>query len=200
MAKSKMSTYLPIGIATAAGLALLYFSMRDAGAKQLPPQTGGGGTGGGGTGGGGTGGGGTGGGGTGGGGTGGGGGGGGSAPAKSNPSVAFPYSLAEAKAIEHANATAEHAKWFSVVIESQQELDKDVVDQEVIDRTREVLDIPKSQGIATWITDNAFRKMYPGVGKIPAQSKQGPGWQPYVDSWVRMFDYVKTLPGKQSGT
>lgn len=77
----------------------------------------------------------------------------------------FPYSTSEAKAIEGSWAVA-------FVAENLNE---------------DATGVTKSVNA---ITDDAFYEIYK-IRKIPAKSERGTGWQPYIDSWLRIRDSVK---------
>lgn len=44
----------------------------------------------------------------------------------------------------------------------------------------------------TQITDRAFQRIY-NVLKIPDKGSRGTGWQPYIDSWLRLRGLVRAL-------
>jgi hypothetical protein len=103
----------------------------------------------------------------------GGGGGGGSKPStggggksgSKQDAPAFPYSTSEAQAVEQAWAVSATAA---------------AVDPNTGTLTKN----------ADQITDDAFYEIYK-IRKIPAKANRGSGWQPYIDSWLRIRDIVK---------
>ncbi len=115
-------------------------------------------------------------------------------PSLIEPSEPFPYGSVELAIIaEIPVATAKHAAWMEAVSEAAGQLGVEAGSPAAQEQARQNLKIPPTQGTATWITDQAYNQLY-SVGQIPPKSQRGPGWQPYVDSWIRIFDYLKTLP------
>ena len=55
---------------------------------------------------------------------------------------------------------------------------------------RDQAEIPDDRTIAGALTDEAFSGVY-GEVTIPKKDDRGKGWQPFVDSWVRMHDLLK---------
>lgn len=162
----KYQKYLPIGIAVFAGGLLLYYSRR-AIAKPVEPI--------------------------------------GPAPgpvvdppqpagSKKKDAPPFPHSLSEAKGLEVAQATAEHGEWLGFlggIMEDNGNPGPNPSDEDYAE-ARSRLQIPKWRTIPGVLTDEAFDAIYGKNLSIPDKKDRGSGWQPYLDSWVRMQDYLKT--------
>lgn len=84
---------------------------------------------------------------------------------------AFPYSTSEAREVEDAWANAEAAE--AVTQSTGQTINQ--------------------------ITDDAFYEMYK-IRKIPAKSQQGSGWDPYIQSWIRLEGRVRYWVGQYGGS
>lgn len=91
--------------------------------------------------------------------------GGGGGGAKQN-APSFPYTTSEARSVEQTWAIAFIAE----------ECDASVGE------------LPRS---VDKISDDIFYEMY-GIRKIPGSGSRGTGWQPYIDSWIRIRDFVRS--------
>lgn len=166
--KASTKKYLPIGIAVAAGALLLYYSRKASAADKpvgpvVPPVE--------------------------------------PVPvepkkpsgSKKQDAPPFPHSLAEAKALEHGQATAEHAEWMAYlggIMEENGNPGPSPTDEDYA-VARKRYQIPKWRTIPGVLTDEAFDVLYGSNIKIPDKGDRGSGWKPYLDSWVRMQDYLK---------
>lgn len=83
----------------------------------------------------------------------------------------FPYSESEAREVEDAWANAEAAE--AVTQSTGQTINQ--------------------------ITDDAFYEMYK-IRKIPKKSQQGSGWDPYIQSWIRLEGRVRYWVGQYGGS
>ena len=122
-------------------------------------------------------------------------GGGGGGVAKSNPSVAFPYgSMDQALIAENGASLQHHAAWMEAVTEAMADLgqgDETSPSAEAIEQAKDELGI--NGNVASWLASRAYYELY-STGKIPPKSERKDGWKPYVDSWIRMHDFLKTMP------
>ena len=167
MPKSKYQKYLPIGIAVFAGGLLLYYSTRAKADPKKPVDPIGPG------------------------------------PvvdppapkgSKKKDAPPFPHSLGEAKNFEFAQTNAEHGEWLAFlgsIMEGNDNPGPDPSDEDYAE-ARSRLQIPKWRTIPGVLTDEAFDVIYGKSLSIPDKKDRGSGWQPYLDSWVRMQDYLKT--------
>ncbi len=133
-------------------------------------------------------------------GTGGGGGGGGAATggAKVN-APPFPMPEANARALEASMGAAEHAQWLAAVGEAMQAHGNGGPNPTAQDiaAARSALGIPGNRPVADWLTDQAYKKLYPDARQIPGEASRGTGWQPYIDSWFRMRNMIRDMPWVQ---
>ena len=107
-----------------------------------------------------------------------------------HPSTPFPFlNLNQATAAEMSQIAAAHAQWLAQVVAAIP-LGATGPVASSFQVARAALGIPATMGIASWIADQGFHNLY-DVGQIPGKPR-GAGWNPYVDSWVRMFDSALT--------
>ena len=78
----------------------------------------------------------------------------------------FPYSTAEAKAVE--------VTWAIAFVAENCDPSTGTLARNV-----------------NAISDQVFNEMYKLGRKIPGKSTRGTGWQPYIDSWIRIRDAVE---------
>lgn len=131
---------------------------------------------------------------------GGGGGGGGGAPV--NAPVPFPGQNIQK---EHNAIDAVHSTWMLDVARAMSDHGNSGASPTEADiaTARGYHGVPNSRSVASWLTDKAFKALYPQVRKIPPESRRGSGWSGYVKAWTRMWEYAKgltwtTVPGTEA--
>lgn len=105
----------------------------------------------------------------------------------------FPFDLDEAKAVEAVQTKARHDEWVSIleaVMDSSGTGIGGPPTEEDYAEARAEAEIPGHRTIPGVLTDEAFAFTYGGF-TIPKKADRGQGWQPFIDSWVRMQDLVK---------
>ena len=167
--KQKMKKYAPIAAAVVAGGLLLWWSRKasaSGGGGALPPAddepSGGGGD------------------------SSGGGGGPSGGGGQRRDAPPFP---GQNRALEESVANIIYTEWMAYLSAAMVEHGNEEgppTDDDYAD-AKAAMGIGRGRTVSSWLTDAVFYRMYPGVGQIPGEGSRGSGWQPYIDSWKRVY-------------
>lgn len=80
-------------------------------------------------------------------------------------------------------ANSHHALWIDALARAGGDVQK----------ARGIYGVPQSRTVASFMTDQVYRQMYPEAWKIPAAANRGWGWDPYIGAWERTYEYIKGL-------
>ncbi len=106
--------------------------------------------------------------------------------------IPAPSFNAGQKSKEKAKVEGIHANWLQAVDAAIDELGEGGVTDDALIRAKEIAGIPKSQKVHENIADFGLEDLY-GVSTIPAFGDQGPGWDKFINAWVRMDNRAKKL-------
>jgi len=107
---------------------------------------------------------------------------------------AFPMSETDAKNSEPLYVNSEHSEWAGLLSEVMAANGNPTgsPSPEDYQEARRRANISSGRTIPSVLADEAFVQMY-GIDHIPSGSKRGTGWQPYIDSWTRMYNTLKKM-------
>ena len=108
------------------------------------------------------------------------------------PKIPAPSFDAGQKSKEKAKIEGIHENWTQAVDAAIAELGEGGVTDAALILAKKNAGIPKSQKVHENIADFGLEDLY-GVSSIPDSSNQGPGWDKFINAWIRMDNRAKKL-------